>query len=565
MTDNDKRPEDAARLRREAEAIARDKPSRFPEIPEILSPETYRQILHELRVHQIELEMQNNELRLAQAKIEESRARYFDLYDLAPVGYCTVSEKGLMLEANLTVATLLGMPRSALVKQPITRFIFREDQDIYYVHRKKLFETGEPQSCELLMIKKDGASFFARLEATVALDEKGAPVCRVMMSDITEKKRLEDELLKTWKLESLGILAGGIAHDFNNILTSILGNISMARIKMKSDNEISGYLSAAEKASLMARKLTTQLLTFAKGGMPVKEVASIANILKESSLFVLSGSKSRCEFSMEKDLWRVEADSGQISQVISNIVINANQAMPEGGVIQIRAENKEIDGKQGLPLKTGRYVMITIKDHGVGIAEKHLSKIFDPYFSTKQEGRGLGLATAYSIIIKHDGHISVNSSQGLGTTFYIYLPASEKEIQTKEKSVLLMGSGKILVMDDDQLLKEMMADMLEMLGYEADFAKDGDEAIELFKKARESGRPHDAVILDLTIPGSMGGEEVIKILREIDPEIKAVVFSGYSDGPVMSNFREYGFKGMMPKPFDSLILGKALHDVLKSA
>jgi CheY-like chemotaxis protein/anti-sigma regulatory factor (Ser/Thr protein kinase) len=305
-----------------------------------------------------------------------------------------------------------------------------------------------------------------------------------------------------------------------------------------------------------------QLLTFAKGGAPVKEVYSIAKILKESALFVLTGSKSKCDFSIVNNLWPVEADAGQISQVINNIVINANQAMPEGGVIQIRAENILIEERQGLPIQPGRYIMITIKDHGVGIDAKNLSKVFDPYFSTKQTGIGLGLATAYSIIKKHAGHISVNSRPGYGTTFYIYLPASGKEIQPKEEPALLTGKGKILIMDDDKYLRIMIGEMLEMLGYEAGFAKDGDEAIKLYKEAMESGKPYDAVILDLTIPGAMGGKDVIKILLEIDPEVKAIVSSGYSDDPVMSNFREYGFKGMMPKPFDDNALGKVLNDVL---
>lgn len=384
----------------------------------------------------------------------------------------------------------------------------------------------------------------------------------VMFDDITARKQTEEDILKAQKLESVGILAGGIAHDFNNILTVILGNISLAKVNVKSDHKIYDLLSATEAASKRAQALTMQLLTFAKGGAPVKEVYSIAKILKESALFVLTGSKSKCDFSIVNNLWTVEADAGQISQVINNIVINANQAMSEGGVIQIRAENKLIEESNSLPIQPGRYVMISIKDHGMGIDEKNLSKVFDPYFSTKQTGIGLGLATAYSIIKKHAGHISVNSRPGYGTTFYIYLPASGKEILPKEESVLLTGKGKILVMDDDKYLRIMVGEMLEMLGYDADFAKDGDEAIALYKKNMESGKPYDAVILDLTIPGAMGGKDVIKILLEIDHKVKAIVSSGYSDDPVMSNFREYGFKGMMPKPFDDNALGKVLNDVL---
>jgi len=324
-------------------------------------------------------------------------------------------------------------------------------------------------------------------------------------------------------------------------------------------------LSAAETASVRAQGLTRQLLTFAKDGMPIKETASIQNLIKESSLFVLRGSKSECEFQIAEDLWPVEADLVQISQVISNIAINANQAMPEGGIILIKAENIMPENMHEILVKPGRYIHLSIKDQGVGIAEKHLSKIFDPYFTTKQAGSGLGLATAYSIINKHNGHISVNSPPGAGTTFNIYLPASDKEVTKKEEAVLITGSGKILMMDDDKLLKEMAEDMLDMLGYESEFAEDGAEAIEMYKRARESEKPYDAVIMDLTIPGGMGGIEAIKILLEMDPEVKAIVFSGYSDGEVMSNFHEYGFKGMMPKPFNSYTLGKVLNDVLKDS
>jgi CheY-like chemotaxis protein len=370
--------------------------------------------------------------------------------------------------------------------------------------------------------------------------------------------------LKADKLESVGILAGGIAHDFNNILTSIIGNISMAKMLAKPGDKIFCLLSSAETASMRAQGLTRQLLTFAKGGSPVKETASISKLIKESTLFVLQGSKSVCEFQMAEDLWPVEADTGQISQAIGNIVINANQAMPEGGTVQITAKNLMPDEMLEIPVNPGRYIRISIKDEGLGITENNLSKIFDPYFTTKQAGSGLGLATAYSIINKHNGHISVNSLTGAGTTFHIYLPASDKEVPAKETSVLLTGRGKILMMDDDEFLKELAKEMLDTLGYESEFAENGAEAIELFKKARESGKPHDAVILDLTIPGSMGGEEAIKILLDIDPEVKAIVCSGYSEGEVMSNYRKYGFKGMMPKPFDAYTLGKILNDVLKS-
>jgi CheY-like chemotaxis protein/uncharacterized cupredoxin-like copper-binding protein len=322
-------------------------------------------------------------------------------------------------------------------------------------------------------------------------------------------------------------------------------------------------LNAAETAAIKASGLSSRLLTFAKGGAPTKETTSISDLIKESSLDMLKGSKSKCELSIGEDLWSVEADPRQISHVISNIVIKANQAMPEGGIVKVEAENLILDEKNEISLKPGRYIRISVKDRGVGIAEKHLSKIFDPYFTTKKEGSGLGLATAYSIIKKHNGHISVESLPGAGATFHIYLPASDKEVQIKEKAdILQTGRGKILIMDDEALLREMMEGMLVILGYEAEFAVNGSEAVEMFKTAKESKKPYDAVILDLKIPGGMGGKEVIKRLLELDPELRAIVCSGYSDDPVMSNYREYGFMGMMKKPFDLEILSKVLNDVL---
>jgi CheY-like chemotaxis protein len=305
-------------------------------------------------------------------------------------------------------------------------------------------------------------------------------------------------------------------------------------------------------------------LTFAKGGAPVKEMASIKEILEETAAFVLRGSKTKCEFSIVEDIRPAELDPVQVSQVIHNIVINADQAMPEGGVIQINADNRHIDEGKGLPLRPGQYIHISITDQGTGIAERHVSKIFDPYFTTKQKGSGLGLATSYAIIKNHDGHITVESRLGMGTTFDIYLPASDRMVPEREEAQVFRGHGRILVMDDEASLRKMVGRMLGKLGYEAEFSKDGAEAIEMYKEAKEAEKPYDAVVLDLTVPGGMGGKEAIQELLKIDPGIKAIVSSGYSDDPVLANFRKYGFQGMMPKPFASQSLSKVLHEVLRS-
>ncbi|HBF42038.1 MAG TPA: hybrid sensor histidine kinase/response regulator, partial [Desulfobacteraceae bacterium] len=405
------------------------------------------------------------------------------------------------------------------------------------------------------------------------IDHNGAPIkddrgnitgVVLVFRDITEKRRLEQELIKADKLESVGILAGGIAHDFNNILTGILGSIALAKTYAKTEDTILERLRSAETASLRARNLTQQLLTFSRGGAPIKKTVFVSELLKDASDFALSGSNVKGEISKRDDLWPVEVDEGQITQVINNLIINAGQAMPEGGIIKVRAENIVVDAAQGLPLKGGKYVKISIEDQGIGIAKEHLQKIFDPYFTSKQKGSGLGLATAYSIVRRHDGCIQVKSKLRVGSTFHIYLPASSKEvlIEKKIREEIPAGEGRILLMDDEELVRKVSGEMLEVLGYEVEFAKDGAEAIEVYKKAKESLHPFDAIIVDLTVPGGMGGKETVEKLIELDPEVKAIVSSGYSTDPVMANFRQYGFGAIVTKPYSMKELAEALHRVV---
>jgi PAS domain S-box-containing protein len=385
-----------------------------------------------------------------------------------------------------------------------------------------------------------------------------------LWAQIAEKQKIEEQLLRTRQLESLGILAGGIAHDFNNLLTAILGNASLAKMYADPGDKIHAKLEEVEKASARARDLTQQLLTFSKGGAPVKKVTSIADVIRDSSQFTLRGSKSRCELSITEELWPVEVDEGQISQVIGNLSINADQAMPEGGVVGIRAENVNLGKCEVATLQPGRYVRISITDSGIGIPKDHLSKIFTPYFTTKQKGNGLGLATSYSIVIRHGGLITVESEIGTGTTFHIYLPASEKEFRKIEKPAMttIAGNGKILVMDDEEYIRNTAGEMLTSVGYMVGFANDGTEAIDLFIRAKESGDPYDVIIMDLTIPGGMGGMETIQKLLEIAPDVKAIVSSGYANVPIMSVFREYGFKGVIAKPYRTEELCKAVRNVI---
>ena len=385
----------------------------------------------------------------------------------------------------------------------------------------------------------------------------------LVFRDISEKKKMEEASIRAQKLESIGIFAGGIAHDFNNILTAVLANISLAKMYTKPEEDIFEILIDAEKASVMAKGLNQQLLTFSKGGTPVKKTASLAEVVKNSACLPLRGSNIRCEFSVSDDLWPAEIDEGQISQVINNLILNAEQAMPEGGKIKVCIENATVTSEDILHPEEEKYVKISIHDQGGGIPEEHLQKIFDPYFTTKQKGSGLGLAASYSIIKKHDGLINVESEVGVGTIFYIYLPASEKEILTYDKASnkVLKGKGKILVMDDEALLRDVCGKMLNYLGYEVEVSRNGAETIKLYKKAKKIGHPFDAVIIDLTIPGGMGGKEAIKRLIKIDPEIKAIVSSGYSNDPIMSNYKKYGFKGIIAKPYKIEEMSKILYEL----
>lgn len=370
-------------------------------------------------------------------------------------------------------------------------------------------------------------------------------------------QKARQEMLKNQKLESLGLLAGGIAHDFNNILTVMLGNISLARKQLNNPEKVDQRLMAAQNASIRAQALTLQLLTFAKGGEPIKRLIQLNSLLKEAADFALHGTSLRCSFNFDRGLWPVEADEGQLSQVIHNLVINAVQAMPEGGILTIGSENV----RTGADVRA--MVRIYVQDTGCGIPEENLTRIFDPFFTTKRRGSGLGLATSYSIIKKHGGEITVASRPGKGSTFSILLPAGSGELVEKQPdaSVLHRGEGRVLVMDDEVPLLETVQAMLEELGYQVECATSGNETIELYRKAMQEGNPFAAVILDLTIPGEMGGRETIALLREVDPHVTAVVSSGYSNNPVLSHFRDYGFSGMIHKPYELEELSQVMQNL----
>ena len=658
----------------------------------------------ELQVHQVELMVQNDELREIQHKFEGSLNRYADLYDFAPVGYATFDGKGCFREINLTAAAMLGVERSHLLGMPFGAYVAKGDiqqfLDHLYACKARSAITAEitlapkggkplyvqlSSNCvtpappdgplyrtvitdltehrrageelrlarqlkniieflpsaifaidrdgiviawnrameDLTGIPKDGmiglgnhayavpfygeprpilidlvmhgertarlsypelegegevlgAQVYApalyggkgahlAIRAAPLRDDQGQRVGAIeQLQDLTRQRSLEEAGARAQKLESLGLLAGGIAHDFNNYLAVIPPNLQLIKAKATKGLEIERHLTAIQDVIRKMVGLTNQLLTFARGGAPVKKAVSLAKLIEETSGFALRGSRSGCELSLAGDLWLVEADEGQISQVLSNLVINANEAMPAGGAIKIAAENARVKARSLPPLRAGRYVKISVADSGQGIAAADLARIFDPYFTTKQRGNGLGLTTCHSIITRHGGHISVASEVGKGTTVDIYLPAARTHTAAARDggSGASEGKGRILLMDDERDIREATGEVLGVLGYEVEYAAEGEEAVRKYVEAKRAGEPFAAVIMDLTIRGGLGGKETIARLREIDPGVKAVVSSGYSNDPVMADFREHGFLGVVAKPYLIEELSKVLRRVM---
>ncbi len=412
-----------------------------------------------------------------------------------------------------------------------------------------LFEDLTAEREQLSQSDKLRAALETRVkERTAELERSNAR----LQEEIAVRERMELDLLKAQRLDSLGVLAGGIAHDFNNILAAMQGNISLAKTYTNPESKAHIKLLAVEKAISRATDLTGQLLTFSKGGTPVKKPGSISILVKDCCEFALRGSNVKCEFDLPQGLWTVEFDQGQVSRVINNIVMNAIHAMPQGGVLRAKARNVEPSSVSHPRLKPGKYVEIRLEDQGIGIPKEHLDRIFDPYFTTRHDGHGLGLATAHSIVNKHDGLITAESEVGKGSTITIYLRASEKEVTSELPPTrrAIRGRGTILLMDDDKPVRDMAGEMLSAIGYSVAVVKDGQEAIELFKRGSDSGSPFDVVILDLTVPGGMGGMQTLEKLREIDPEVRAVVSSGYSSGAIISDYQSQGFDATLPKPYD---------------
>jgi two-component system, cell cycle sensor histidine kinase and response regulator CckA len=563
-------------LRKRAEALAGESAGGMPEDLEVLSPEAARRALHELRVHQIELEMQNEELRRTQEELEVSRARYFDLYDLAPVGYFTLSEHGLILEANLTAAKLLGAARGALVKQPLSGFVVREDQDIHYRHRKQLLDTGAPQSWELRLLRKDAGPFWARVEATRARDDDGGSVWRAVVSDITESKRTEDEKakleaqnLQLQKAEGLGRMAGAIAHHFNNHLTAVMGNLELAIGDLPHGAVSAGKLTDALHAARNAAEVSTLMLTYLGQTHAQHEPLDLSEVCRRS-LPLLRAAMPK-DMVLDAELPSpgpvISANANQLQQILTNLVTNAWEAGVDGPRI-VRVTVKTVLAA-GIPASDRfpidwqpheivSYACMEVVDEGSGIAAKNIEKLFDPFFSSKFTGRGLGLSVVLGIVRAHVGAVTVETAPGKGSTFRVFLPLSAESVirqpDQATQSPEIDGGGTVLLVDDEPMVRKVGEGALMRLGFAVLLAKDGVEAVETFRQHRDEVC---CVLCDLTMP-RMNGWETLNALRKLAPGLPVILASGYDEAYVMAGDHPELPQAFLSKPYQLQALRDAI-------
>jgi PAS domain S-box-containing protein len=495
-------------------------------------------------------------------------------------GVITADVNGKVIMLNSEAEKLTGWSSNEAIGKPL-KSVFEVTVDLAtQAKAQKSGYRSEAQSILLnlpesvTLTSRDGNERVIEQVASPIRDSKNEVAGVVLVfRDITERQRNEAESRKAETLEQLGLLAGGIAHDFNNLLTAIIGNISLASLLLPPDDEMAERLDDAKNASLRARDLAQQLLTFARGGSPIKKTASIGKLIQDTVSFSLRGSRNRSEFEFADDVAPAEIDAGQISQVIANLVVNADQAMPNGGTLYVSCDNfcYDVDDAAIPDLAPGDYVRVRIRDEGVGIPEKYVKRIFDPYFTTKPKGNGLGLATAYSIIKNHNGLMTVESEVHVGTTFTIYLPAAlhlQQESPAEAPRILtpeMSGTGRVLVVDDEDAIRDLVEFTLTRLGYEVSQAATALQGIELYQEKLRAGKRFDLVILDLTLPGGMGGKEALTKLMEIDPTVNAIVSSGYATDATMSRYQDFGFHGVIAKPYEAAELGKIVHDVIESS
>lgn len=586
-----------------------------------LAPEVKTRLLHELRVHQIELEMQNEELRRTQLELEDQRDKYSDLYNFAPVGYFTISKQGMIVEANLTGASLLGVERTLLIQKPFSRFITKDYQDSFYFYRQKRIETKEKQTCELKLVKKDGSEFYAQLDCSPAKDlqkdfnqlgisiidisdrklaeealgkvhdeleqkveERTAELVVVnekYKQEIEERKQAEEALQKAHdelekrvekrtaelnKIKAINTLAGGIAHQFNNALSGITGNIDLIEMNLPDNENMAGYIRQMKGSADRMTKLTEQLLAYARGGKYQAETISLNAFVENVLPLIQHGIDHRIKIETDllTDVLNINADPVQMQMIFSAILTNASEAIEGEGRIRISIRGAEIDDefvKYHSALKPGYHACLEVDDNGKGMDNEIRSKIFEPFFTTKAPGRGLGMAAAYGIVKNHNGWISVYSEAGRGTVVRIYLPAIEApaKIPATPKRALPQDSGTILLVEDEEIVRDVSRALLERLGYHVLAAVNGQEAVNIAKSYDEN---IDLALLDIILP-DIEGKEVYPQLMEARPNLKVIVCSGYSiDGPARQ-ILDAGAQGFIQKPFNLSALLEKLEEVLK--
>ncbi|MCP5004318.1 MAG: response regulator [Planctomycetes bacterium] len=482
----------------------------------------------------------------------------------SPVAVIITDRSGIIEYVNPRFTQITEYTKEESIGQDFC--ILQSDKVLPDVNKElwRAIQSGSEWRGEFCNKKKSGEPYWEATAISPVKNPEGTITHFITIKeDITERRKINSKLQKIQKLESLG----GIAHNFNNVLAGILGHVALAKMKTGKEDNAYRNLLEAEKIALNARDLAKQFLIFSSGGEPVMKTSSIKKVINETTKFSQRGSNVKHTSFLPEDLWQVKIDEGQMRQAINNLVINARQAMPEGGMVYMGAENISLGNREIHTLKAGDYVRIKITDQGPGILDKHLEKIFDPFFTARGKGSGLGLSICYAIIRKHGGYISAKSNKEAGTTFTIYIPASLSETQAEDgmDTGLLSGSGKVLLMDDNYPIRETTRGLIKKMGYDVATAREGSETIMLYKKAKESGEPFDVVILDLTTPNGMGGVETINNLLKIDPGVKAIVSSGYYNDPIMTDFKEHGFCNVIPKPYREQDLSSILHDVITKA
>ena len=560
-----------AELRKRAVAMLEQDTRGIP----VLSPEEARNLVHELRTHQIELEIQNEELRSAHEELVESRDRYSDLYDFAPIGYMTVNHKGLIIEANLALAEMLGVERQVLVNHPLSDYIIPDDQDVFYRYHRKIQESKQHDTCQMRMLRRAAAPFWVEMDSIlIKADDESDGRLRSAIIDITDRKRVEEEKLAlgrqaqhAQKLESLGLMAGGIAHDFNNLLTTILGNAGLALEELPPLSPTRTSILEIEKASRRAAELAKQMLAYSgKGRFVIKPID--ARQLVEEMAYLLNVSISKkavLKLNFAEDMPTFDGDATQIRQVIINLIINASEAIGDGvGVITLSTgamdcDRSYLDGVNEVlraslnePLPEGVYVYFEVADTGCGMDAETMGKISDPFFSTKFTGRGLGISAVLGIVRGHKGGLTIHSEVGKGTTFRVLFPANETtdkgmavRIKSEVKEKDWRGSGTILIVDDVEAVRGVGKRMLESMGFSVLTASDGLEGLKVF--CQHAGEIV-CVLLDLTMP-HMDGEETFQEMRRIQPGVTVILCSGYHEQDATERFAGKGLAGFLQKPF----------------